>query len=440
MMMPLPHRNFMWTTPAWSQPGDTIEFQTECIDEIEEDDKMGHFFEVDLEYPTEYHNSHNDFPLLPENRNIDKSMLSTYQLKLAKDTGVNLKVSAKSRKLVCSLHDKSRYVLHGRLLKQALRLGMRLKKIHRVLSFDQSRWLASYIAENTRLRTENSDSEFDVFFYKLLNNSFYGKTVENIMKHKVFKVVTSGTEFHRLRRKLQYSQADVLSNNLAIVELEKANLVYDKPRYVGITVLNLAKLLMYNFHYQEVKRRFGKVKAQVSLLFTDTDSLMYSIEQKPDQKQYNPWKILSRSKEMVFHNFPPNSKYYCEKNIMVPGFFKSEFANKLILEFVGLNAKVYSIKFPRREDDKKTHKGVSKWYQQQRLQHKHYYRALFYNEMKTANTKHITSKSHKLYTIRRQKKCLSSFNDKQYYKHRTFPIAHGHYLLKHNDDGSGEQN
>ena len=161
------------------------------------------------------------------------------------------------------------------------------------------------------------------------------ETVENIMKHTVFKVVTSGTEFHRLRRKLQYSQADVLSNNLAIVELEKASLVYDKPRYVGITVLNLAKLLMYNFHYQEVKRRFGKVKAQVSLLFTDTDSLMYSIEQKPDQKQYNPWKILSRSKEMVFHNFPPNSKYYCEKNIMVPGCFKSEFANKLILEFGG---------------------------------------------------------------------------------------------------------
>ena len=167
MMMPLPHRNFRWTTPAWSQPGDTIQFQTECIDEIEEDDKIGHFFEVDLEYPTEYHNSHNDFPLLPENRNIDKSMLSTYQLNLAKDTGVNLKVSAKSKKLVCSLHDKSRYVLHGRLLKQALRLGMRLKKIHRVLSFDQSRWLASYIAENTRLRTENSDSEFDVFFLQI---------------------------------------------------------------------------------------------------------------------------------------------------------------------------------------------------------------------------------------------------------------------------------
>ena len=142
---------------------------------------------------------------------------------------------------------------------------MKLKAVHRVLSFTQSCWLKPYIEKNTNLRIKNKDSPFDYFFYKLLNNSFYGvknisfnnskthmffftvgKTVENVFKYRNFKICSTGTQYQKLRKQPNFHRADILGENLAIVEMNRRKVTYNKPRYVGITVLNLAKVSIHH--------------------------------------------------------------------------------------------------------------------------------------------------------------------------------------------------
>ena len=134
---------------------------------------------------------------------------------------------------------------------------MKLKNVHRVLSFTQTRWLKPYIEKNTELRIKNKDSPFDYFFYKLLNNSFYGKTVsfteflmfhylssqvENVFKYRDIKICNTGVQYQKLRKQPNFHRADILGENLAIVEMARRKVTYNKPRYVGVTVLNLAKV------------------------------------------------------------------------------------------------------------------------------------------------------------------------------------------------------
>lgn len=153
-------------------------------------------------YPDNLHDEHSDYALLPENRKVKPQMLSKHQRKLAEEYDINVDANSRAPKLICSLYDKvsiphphhhhyhyhiiltsffqEKYVLHTRLLQQAIRFGMVLKKVHRVLSFTQSCWLKPYIEKNTELRIKNKDSPFDYWFYKLLNNSFYGLQQKSI--------------------------------------------------------------------------------------------------------------------------------------------------------------------------------------------------------------------------------------------------------------------
>ena len=153
---------------------DTSEIDENFIKNYDEDSDVGYFIKADIQNPKELDNNHSDLPLLPERMKVNKY-----------------------KKLVCNLYDEKDYDDHIRLIKQALNHGLKIKKIHKVLKFNQRAWLKEYIDLNTEKRM-NAENDFDRDFYKLMNNAVYGKTMENVRKHKIIKLVNDDTKRNKL--------------------------------------------------------------------------------------------------------------------------------------------------------------------------------------------------------------------------------------------------
>ena len=150
---------------------------------------------------------------------------------------------------------------------------MKLIKIHKILKFKQSDWIKKYIDSDTE-KTKNAKHEFEKSLFKLINNSAYGKTMENLRKKIIVSLVNNAKDLKHVSEPTFIFQKNFSQNFAAIHEI-KPVWVLNKPIYVGLTVLELSKYLMYGFHYNLIKK-----KIDIDLLFTDTDSLTYEIKPK----------------------------------------------------------------------------------------------------------------------------------------------------------------
>ena len=213
--------------------------------QIKKDSSTGYILEVDLEYPQELYDIHNDYPLAPEKINISKEWLSDYSLEIANAHNIT---TGTVKKLVPNLMKKNNYVIYCRNLRQFLELGMELKKRHKVLKFKQKDWMKSYIDFNTQKRKE-ATIEADTNHFKLINNAVYGKTMENMRKRKKIRVVKNAKDLIKYTSKPTCINWKVFENNLAAIHEKKKSLTLNKPIYVGFTVLEISKQDMYNFHY-----------------------------------------------------------------------------------------------------------------------------------------------------------------------------------------------
>ena len=244
MSQPLPTGGFQWV-------GDCDRL-AETITEHPADSHEGYILEVNLEYPGELHDVHNAYPLAPERMVIKKEWMSEYQQSLL---GVGVEVE----KLVPNLYNKNRCVLHYRNLQLYLSLGMRLTKVHRALRFQQSCWMEPYIRLNTELR-KKATSGFEKDLFKLMNNSVFGMTMENLRKRVDVKLVRAG-EDDKLRRLIaspSYARANIFDDDLAAIQMHKSRLVLNRPVHVGMSVLDLSKHLMYDFYYNQLKKQYGE--------------------------------------------------------------------------------------------------------------------------------------------------------------------------------------
>ena len=151
------------------------------------DGKKGMILEVDLEYHKSLHDLHNDFPVGSKKVKVSSGMLSEYCKKIAKNYKISIGLV---RKLIPSLRDKEEYVLHYQNFQLYLNLGLKIKKVHRVLEFDQSPWLKQYIDFNTE-KQKHAKNLFEKDFFKLMNNSVFGKYCENLCKRVDVKLVTT---------------------------------------------------------------------------------------------------------------------------------------------------------------------------------------------------------------------------------------------------------
>ena len=160
---------------------------------IKSNSSTGYILEVDLEYPQEMHDIHTDYPLPPEKINIPKEWLSKYCLKIANTHNIT---TGKVKKIVPNLMNKNNYMVHYRNLQQCLELGMKLKKIYRILKFKQKDWMKPYIDFNIQKRKE-AIKEADKNHSKRLNNVFYGKTMENMRKRIKIRIVKNSQDFSK---------------------------------------------------------------------------------------------------------------------------------------------------------------------------------------------------------------------------------------------------
>ena len=152
----------------------------------------------------------------------------------------------KCKKLVCNLFNKKKYVAHINTLKQALNHGLKLEKIHRVIEFNQEAWLKPYIDMNTELRKE-AKNDFEKYLFKLMNNSVFGKTMENIRKHRDIKLVTTDKKRSKLVSEPNYHTINLISEDLSIIEMKKTKVKMHKLLYLGLSILEISKTLMYEF-------------------------------------------------------------------------------------------------------------------------------------------------------------------------------------------------
>ena len=347
-----------WAMSQYLPTGGFKWMKQEHIDKLDlskykEDSKKGLILEVDLEYPKELHNLHNDNPLGPEKVKVTEDMLSKYSKQIAEKYGISTGLVSK---LIPTLSNKEKYVLHYRNLQLYIDLGLKVTKVHRVLKFNQSPWLKQYIDFNTEKR-KNAKNAFEKDFFKLMNNSVFGKTMENIRKRVDVRLVTDKKKLTKLASKPTYISSKIFNENLVAVHKIKETLTLNRPAYVGMCILDLSKTLMYDFHYNYIKHKYGE---KAKLLFTDTDSLTYEIEAKDVYSDF--FKDIDKFDNSDYHEYSP---FFDKKNKKVIGKFKDEAAGVPIIEFVGLRSKMYSY---TKDDQKcgKTAKRNKKEYYQKR--------------------------------------------------------------------------
>ena len=339
MSLPLPKSGFHWKRVMPTK---------EEIVKKRPNVKKGWILEVDLEYPEELHDVHNDYPPAPEKRETEPWKMSEYQRRLMADLDLE---PPKTEKLVLTLEDKEKYVVHYKNLQFYLSQGMRLKKVHRVLEFDQEPWMEPYIKMNTDFRKQ-AKSEFETDFYKLMNNSVFGKTMENLRNRVDVKIVRAW-ETNKIRKLVSdpsYDRFTLFSHDMAGVHMHKRRLVLNNPVYTGMTILENSKILMYDFYYNHLKARYGP---RCELIYTDTDSLLLQIQ---TEDVYADMKATSWHYDTS--NYPQDHPLYDATNKKALGKMKDECGGEPIEEVVALRPKMYSIK--KASSSIKKAKGVKK--------------------------------------------------------------------------------
>ena len=166
------------------------------------------------------------------------------------------------------------HVAYINTLKQALNHGLKLEKIHRVTKINQEAWLKPYIDMNTELRIE-AKHDFEKDLFKLMNNSVFGKTMENIRKHRDIKLVTTDKKRSKLVSEPNYHTINLISEDLSIIEMKKTKVRMNKPIYLGLSILEISKTLMYEFWYDYMKPKYAN---NVKLCYMDTDSFIINIK------------------------------------------------------------------------------------------------------------------------------------------------------------------
>ena len=395
MSMKLPTHGFKWLTG-----GEMEKLYDNQILQVWE--KIPCILEVDLEYPDKLLDLHNDYPLCPE----------------------RVKCKNRVEKLIPNLRNKTKYVIHYKNLIQCLKLGMKLKKIHRGIKFVESEWMKSYIDMNTKLRAK-AKNNFEKDFYKLMNNAVSGKTMENIRNRKDVKLVNSVEKLRKLIAKPNFVNRKIFSENLISVHMKKTNLTMNKPVYLGMCILDLSKTVMYEFHYNYIKEKYGD---KAKLLFTDTDSLMYEIETE------DFYKDISGDVKDRFDtsDYPENhpSGIPTGENKKVLGMFKDEAGGKIIKEFVGLRAKLYSYKMDEGEESKKC-KGIKRQVVTTSITHEDYKTCLRTGKEQLRKQNILRSYEHEVYTEEVNKVALSAQDDKRYIlSDGVHTLAWGHYKIK----------
>ena len=221
------------------------------IKNYDEESDNGYIPEADLEYPKHLSDLHSDLPFSPERMKINKC-----------------------NNLICNLNDKNKYVVFIKLLKQALKHGLILKKVHRLISFDQEPWMKPYIMDNIEER-KKADNDFKKDFYKLMFNAVFGKSMEQVRNDRDIILVATDKRRSQLVSEPNYHTTKWFSEDLLAIEMKKIKVKLNKPIYLGLAILDISKTLLYEFWYDYLKPKYDD---SLRLCYMDTDSFIFNVE------------------------------------------------------------------------------------------------------------------------------------------------------------------
>ena len=351
----LPVRAFKWVN-------DISKIDEDFVKDYNKNDNKGYIIDVDV-------NLHSDLPFLPERMIINNT-----------------------KKLVCNLNDKKNYIVHINVLKEALGHGLKLRKVHRKIEFKHEAWLKEYIDVNTELR-KKATNDFEKDFFKLMNNVVFGKTMENVRKHRDIKLVKTDKKRNKLVSEPNFHTMKLIDNNLAIIEMRKVKVKMNKPIYLGLSILDISKITMYEFWYDYVKIKY---QDKGRLCYMDTDSFVVNIKAKDFYKDISK----DVNKRFDTSNYTFDRPLPTGINKKVIGLMKDELGGDIITEFVALRPKAYSYVTNNFIEMKKA-KGTKKCVVNKMLRFNNYKKCLFDNgkvlksqqKFKSEKTMKCTSKT-----------------------------------------------
>src|SRR5436190_22049564 len=364
----LPYKGIVWLRPGVY----TLKEWEETILELDENAEYGYILEVDLEYPKELHKIHKDFPFAPEHYN---------------------------NKLCTTLLDKTDYVVHSRNLKYYLKQGLKLTKVSRVIAFDQDDYMKKYIEHNTNMRTK-AKSDFEKDFFKLMNNSVFGKSMENVRNRCDIRL---GNEEYSLKqaKKSNFKSFKIFDKDCIATHMIKTKVKFDKPIYIGFATLDLSKLLMYEFFYDKL----NMYDPDLNLLYMDTDS--FFVELKKD-----PYKIIKdNSKEFDTSDYNKDHECYNLTNKKVIGKFKDELNGIPLEEYCGLRSKLYSYTYANKNPVRC--KGIKKSVVDKTIKMTDLKKCLFEDVEQFREMNCIRAYKHEVYTVSMNKLALRPKDDKR---------------------------
>ena len=298
-------------------------------------------------------------------------------------------------------------------------MQLRLDGIHRVIEFDQSPWLKIYIDFNTQLR-KAATNDFEKDFFKLMNHSVFGKTMENIRKHRNIKLVTTEEKYFHAVMHPNFKSGVLFGENLMGCEMGKIKVVMNKPVYLGEVILDLSKIVMYEFYYDHMVPKYGL--EELKLCYMGTDSLEYDIKTEDFDED------IADKVPAGFDTsgYCPNRPLPVGLNKKVIGLMKDELGGKIMTEFVAFRPKLYSYKVLDGSEDKKC-KGIKKCVVKKTLTFEDYKACLFNNSTEYRSQLMFRSAKHEVHTIEFNKVTLNRDNDKQISrKDRISTFARGH--------------
>ena len=386
MSQPLPTGGFKWVD---IKPGE--------IRKLSKRKYKRYILEVDIRYPRELHDSHNDLPFMCEHMKIN---------------GV--------QKLIPNLFNKKRYIIHIRALDQALKHGLVLEHIHRAIEFKQLAWMKEYIDFNTKLRTA-AKNDFEKDFYKLMNNSVFGKTMENIRKHTNIKLITNRVAYLKPVMKPNFKSGVLFGENLMGCKMGKIKVIMNKPVYLGQAILDLSKIVMYEFHYDYMKQKYPE---GLTLCYRDTDSLIYDIDTEDFYKDIAA-DVKDRFDTSGYNHDRPLPVGLNKKAI---GLMKDELGGEIMTEFVTMRPKMYAYKIGSAEFKKC--KGIKKCVVKKTIGFEDYKACLFGRETSYRPQLMFRSSKHKVKTLEVNKLALSRDDNKRITVNGINSLARGHYKME----------
>ena len=382
----------------------------------------GYICEVDLEYPDSLHDLHSDMPLAPEHIAISKDKICPLM-----KTHCPYGDSYISKKLVGTLKDKKKYVLHYQILKLYISMGLKIKRLHRLLAFKQRPFMQDYISHIAELRLA-SKNEFEKSCLKKLANSNYGKMIENTRKYKDVRICQTTESFLEAISSPLFLSFKIYNQNLVICFLQKSSIFLRSCHAIGLSILDLSKLHMYDLYYNHIipDTKLSPIDNTLSIMMSDTDSFLFSFKKKTTNE------FLSNIEHIMdFSNYPKDHTLFSRANAGQLGYLKDEMKGEAeISGVVALKSKCYSIK--SRNAISKC-KGIPK-VATNKLKFKHYKQTLLKKETFYSKFARISSKDHEVSTVSFKRKSLSFYDDKRFYLCNIHSLPYGHYKLRQDED------